>query len=64
MKKFAAAAAALVLSTSAYAADLATKKADAPPPAKPLIAWPEPNFDVFGAGFDYAYRRQVPVGLC
>jgi len=55
MKKFAAAAAALVLSTSAYAADMGGKKAEAPPPAKPLIAWPEPNFDVFGSGFDYAY---------
>jgi uncharacterized protein (TIGR02001 family) len=50
-----ATAAALVISTSAFAADLANKKAEAPPPAKPLIAWPEPNFDVLGSGFDYAY---------
>ncbi|MFO1115001.1 MAG: TorF family putative porin [Beijerinckiaceae bacterium] len=49
-----AAAAALVISSGAYAADPAASKAEAPPPAKPLIAWPEPNFDVFGAGFDYA----------
>jgi uncharacterized protein (TIGR02001 family) len=50
------AAAALLLVQTAFAADPATKKGPAaPPPAKPLIAWPEPNFDVFGAGFDYAY---------
>ncbi len=56
MKTFATTfAAALCLSAGAYAADLGGKKADAPPPPKPLIAWPEPNFDVFGAGFDYAF---------
>ncbi|MEI2733493.1 MAG: TorF family putative porin [Rhodoblastus sp.] len=54
--RFIAAAAALVLSTSAFAADVADpRKAAAAPAAKPLIAWPEPNFDVFGSGFDYAY---------
>ena len=54
MKKFAAAAAALVLSTSAYAADMAGKKADAPPPAKPVSTWPKHNLEVFGSGFNYA----------
>jgi uncharacterized protein (TIGR02001 family) len=40
----------------ALAADLPAKKAaEAPPPAKPLIALPEPNLDFLGAGFDYAY---------
>jgi hypothetical protein len=52
--KLIAAAAALVLSTSAFAADLGGN-AVAPAPAKPLIAWPEPNFDVLGSGFDYAW---------
>ena len=43
---------------SAFAADLDSKKKAAPeppPPAKPLIAWPEPNFDFLSAGFDYAW---------
>ncbi|MDE2361546.1 MAG: TorF family putative porin [Hyphomicrobiales bacterium] len=54
------AAAALLMSASAYAADLPTKKApDAPPPEKPLIAWPTPNFDVFGSGFDYAFGAKL-----
>jgi len=58
--KFLAVAAALAISTSsAFAADVATKKAEAPPPAKPLIAWPTPNFDIFGAGFDYAFGAKV-----
>lgn len=55
MKVLAAAAAALFATTSAFAADLADKKAAPVPEAKPLIAWPTPNFDVFGAGFDYAF---------
>ncbi|PWB80447.1 MAG: hypothetical protein C3F11_18010 [Methylocystaceae bacterium] len=49
------AAAAALIATSALAADPVTTKAPEPPPAKPLIAWPEPNFDVLQAGFDYAY---------
>ena len=58
--RFIAAAAALAISTGAFAADLDAKKAPpAPEPAKPLIAWPEPNFDVFGAGFDYAFGAKV-----
>lgn len=49
-------AAAALVANSAVAADLdAKKKAPEAPVAKPLIAWPEPNFDVLGAGFDYAY---------
>lgn len=49
-------AAAALIANSAFAADMAMKKkAPEEPPAKPLIAWPEPNFDVLSAGFDYAY---------
>jgi uncharacterized protein (TIGR02001 family) len=54
--KYLAFAAAVLMTGQAYAADLAATKAPAaPPPAKPLIAWPEPNFDILGSGFDYAY---------
>jgi hypothetical protein len=50
-------AAAAFCATAASAADMAgMKKApEAPPPAKPFVAWPEPNFDVLGSGFDYAW---------
>lgn len=54
--RFIAAAAALLLGTSAFAADVAGSKVPAAPePPKAMIVWPTPNFDVFGSGFDYAY---------
>ena len=46
--------AAIAMASSAFAADLAAPQ-PAPAAPKPFIAWPEPNFDVFGAGFDYAF---------
>jgi len=51
-------AAAALSASMAFAADMdgmKKKGPEAPPPAKPLIAWPEPNFDVLGSGFDYAW---------
>ncbi|TDX66908.1 uncharacterized protein Gcw-chp [Methylosinus sp. sav-2] len=50
---FAGVAALALFANGAYAADDA--KTAKPEPAKPLVAWPEPNLDVFDAGFDYAY---------
>ncbi len=57
MKLLLAAATVLTLTTGAFAADFdgAKKAPAAPEPPKPLVAWPEPNLDVLGAGFDYAY---------
>ncbi|MFV0281444.1 MAG: TorF family putative porin [Rhodoblastus sp.] len=48
-----AAAAALGLAASAFAAEAAEPQT--PLAAKPLVAWPTPNFDILGAGFDYAF---------
>lgn len=51
--KLLTAAAATLFATSAFAADVA-KTVGAPPPPKPLLAWPEPNLDFTAGGFDYA----------
>ncbi len=61
MKYVAAAAAALLMSGSAFAADLAGKMAPMapPPPAKPWIAAPEFNFDILKSGFDYAFGAKA-----
>jgi len=59
MKKFAAVTAALVLSAGAMTLGASAIAAEAAPAEKPLIAWPTPNFDVFGAGFDYAFGVKV-----
>jgi hypothetical protein len=50
-------AAAALSASSVLAADMAGMKKgpEAPPPAKPWIAWPEPNYDILGSGFDYAF---------
>jgi hypothetical protein len=59
IRKLLVTAAAALVANSAFAvdrADMGAKKGDMKPePAKPLIAWPEPNFDVLGSGFDYAW---------
>lgn len=58
--KYLAFAAACMMSGSAFAADLAASKAPpAPEPPKPLIAWPEPNFDILKSGFDYAFGAKL-----
>ena len=59
--KYLALATAFLMSGSAFAADLAAMKSApaAPEPAKPLFAVPEPNFDIFKSGFDYAFGSKV-----